>query len=70
MDELEDQHLQIDLDDIEELLDYDIIVRTDGDDLTKYTGFELYNYKLGKSYGWVSFSDGSFHPQENSNDCD
>ena len=64
MDELEDRHLQIDLDDIKELLDYDIIVRTDGDDLTKYTGFHLYNYKLEKYYGWVSFSDGSFHPQE------
>ena len=69
MSELEDVHRQIELDNsegdlIKELLDYDIIVRTDGDDLTKYSGFELYNYKLGKSYGWVSFSDGSFYPQE------
>ena len=63
MEDLEDRHLQIDLDDIKELLDYDIIVRAN-DDGTKYEGFHLYNYKLEKYYGWVSFSDGSFHPQE------
>ena len=63
MNNLEDIHLQIDLGDVKELLDFDIIVRTDAKDPTKYSGFELYNYKLGKYYGWVSFSDGSFTPE-------
>ena len=46
---LEDQHLQIDLTKNKNcpLLDFDIILRTN-DEQTKYTSFDIYDYKKQK----------------------
>jgi hypothetical protein len=43
MEMLEDNHIQIDLGDHKELLDYDLIMRVN-DDGTKYTGFDICHY--------------------------
>lgn len=53
---LEDRHIQIDLEGIKELLDFDIIVRTDPDQ-TQYVGFELYNNVTGEFIEFVKFNE-------------
>ena len=53
---LEDRHIQVKLDGIKELLDFDIIVRTDPDQ-TQYVGFELYNNVTGELIEFIKFNE-------------
>lgn len=60
--QLEDQHIQIELDDadgheIKQLLDYDIVLRLN-DAGTGYAGFELVHYPTEEIVHYEEFKDG------------